>query len=41
MVDLQCMVSYVKWSRATKSGDFLPVENGVSKEYPFLLEIKV
>lgn len=41
MVDLQCMVSYVKWSRATKSGDFLPVENGVTKEYPFLLEIKV
>ena len=41
MVDLQCMVSYIKWSRVTKSGDFLTIEHGVSKEYPFLLEIKV
>ena len=41
MVDLQCMVSYIKWSRVTKSGDFLTIENGVTKEYPFLLEMKV
>ena len=41
MVDLQCMVSYIKWSRVTKSGDFLTIEHGVTKEYPFLLEIKV
>ena len=35
------MVSYIKWSRVTKSGDFLTIEHGVTKEYPFLLEIKV
>ena len=41
MVDLQCMVSYVKWLKAGKNGDFSSIESGVSKEYPFLLELKV
>merc|ERR1712154_387962 len=39
-VDMQCMVSYIKWYKKLQNGTFDAMKTGVSKTNPYLLEIQ-